>query len=362
MALITDGIGPAHQTEPIKALVANAKVIMSPRLDKRIAGYQKYTETDQWAFYTNTDGSYTAERPLDLPGISLSTDFVSDFFKVRTFLKDTGTEHYCPENTSQCWGIHREAKSWPDPKSKSVDFFLADKSIEVPDHWTIETISSSNAYHHVEASISWIRDVFPYWAPPPNLLVTPNTRMARCNAFYSRSVNEIVLLEATEGYCPNASYSSIVRHELGHAFVMTLNLSEYTSNDYWGFHEGVADALSALSLDASCSGLDFRGDDTGCYRDFSNVYQRFPVNSEDPHLRGMPLVGAFWELQVALKKRYGIAKGLKISKNLFLYTMAMNDTGYDYGIAQDLLLVDSKLYRGANSYLIVTIFKEKNLI
>jgi len=139
-------------------------------------------------------------------------------------------------------------------------------------------------------------------------------------------------------------------------------LDERTSQDYRGFHEGVADSFSILSLDTACSGLDFSGDGTGCFRDFENNHYRYPVDNEDPHIRGMPLAAAFWKLQVALKKRYGVEEGLSRSQNLFLRTMLINDSGYDLSIAQDLLFIDAELYRGENSYMIVTIFKELGLI
>jgi len=203
-AWITPGIGPIHQSDPIKSPVANAQVLVLSTENLKASAVDGNRDLNSDLF-TDADGSYAGSLPTGTLRALVSTDFVSQYFRARSFLPDTGTLWDCPDYTSQCWGIYREFELWPT--RGYVDFFLADNSIEYPKGWTENTIASSNAFHHVEASIRWVREVFPNWLPPSNLVVTANTRMARCNAFYSRSVHEITLLEATEGFCPNASYS-----------------------------------------------------------------------------------------------------------------------------------------------------------
>ncbi|PIR22405.1 MAG: hypothetical protein COV44_08325 [Deltaproteobacteria bacterium CG11_big_fil_rev_8_21_14_0_20_45_16] len=256
---------------------------------------------------------------------------------------------------------------WISREERKTNFLLGDDSINYPKQITEYSVASGNAYYHIESMIDWIQQAEPNWSPHLNLVATTNVGggFSFCNAYYRRNMGEMVFL-ASSPNCPNAAYSTIIRHEFGHAFLESLGFQEGEIEDFFGFHEGVADTVAALSFDTYCMGLDFDGDGAGCYRDYSNLpYERpyvWPAGMEyGPHQRGMPLAASFWELRMALGGKYFLEVGRTIAQNLFVTAIMQNKNGLTPQIGLDVERVDAEIYHGAHQNLIRKTFGARGL-
>ncbi len=365
-AWVTRNLRPSHQSLPILIPLDKARVDTLSSVGERIG-------------YTRSDGTYQTGVPSG--PVRVGSDLESPDFRVQTALDGSGTRVLPNCQSSPCPNIHREEVVWKfTPPLQQLaykqNFILADESMAYGQGVTEYTLASANAYVHTQQTIEWIRAVDPIWEPRrnqniPRLSVTTNINSTLCNAYYDSNLNQMLFIKSTNLFeeCPNTAYSTIIRHELGHAFVTTLRNLVPEPNDFPGFHEGVADTLSILSLDTHCAGLDFAGNGTGCFRDYSQNFYRWPVQNSSSHIRGMALAGAFWDLQVALKGMYNNnpQQGLEVSRNLFIKAMQRNDTGYDPGIGDDVLEADRELYPQVQRYsthadLIRSIFSARGLL
>jgi hypothetical protein len=119
-----------------------------------------------------------------------------------------------------------------------------------------------------------------------------------CNAFWDG--NGVNFFRAGDG-CPNtAQMPDVVYHEYGHG--INDKLYEQLGRSFGmingAVHEGMADVAAAMIMDDPRIGRGFFGPGT-ILRSLLNA-SRYPRDvSSDPHITGLILGGAFWDLRVA---------------------------------------------------------------
>lgn len=291
-----------------------------------------------------TTANYQGLWKLQVPFASgtLRSDYHSEELRIWSMLDGSGTEELCENGV--CYDVFRQYGDWDFHVGESrLSFLLGDMHEQGPTEYSA---AAGNAYVHTKASIEWIRSFLEQWDMEglPGLSALTNVSLFSCNAFYSPSLNRMLFM-ASQGDCSNTSYSTVNRHEFGHAYVTTLPLHDDPDQleDYAGFHEGMADTLSALSLDTPCIALDLSGENTGCLRDLEESDAIYPIDDPSPHVRGRPLSAAYWKLHQMLKAEYA-DDGLKYSKQLFLQASQLNTTGLSRKIGQDVLDANEILF------------------
>lgn len=120
-----------------------------------------------------------------------------------------------------------------------------------------------------------------------------------CNAFFS-PVNESVNFFRAGGGCPNtATLPDVVYHEYGHLATHEVyqHAGQLIGMTNAALHEGMADVLAAMIQDDPVGGKGFFGPGT-ILRSLDNT-RRYPedVNPADPHVTGLIIGGAFWDLR-----------------------------------------------------------------
>lgn len=151
-----------------------------------------------------------------------------------------------------------------------------------------------------------------------------------CNAFYNGSS---INFYRAGGGCPNTAYSSVVHHEYGHLIVDRGHPT--AAGDY---HEGMADATSALLADTPCLGEDFRGQGTGCLRNAINSVV-YPC-SGGVHLCGQVISGAFWLTLLELDATVGHATALFLTRSWYLNSILLRPAGISPEVTIDVLTLD----------------------
>lgn len=286
----------------------------------------------------------------------LFADLKSWFLEVHSIAQGSGTSIQC--NDSYCYESYLH-HSTVNPDSRDLQIILAEAESMASEEFFV---ASAETFFHTAQSLDWIRQAKPDWQPPSGLVALTNIDFLNlCNAFYSASTNQMIFL-TSQNDCANTAYSTVIRHEFGHAFVMTLPVDE-SSEDYYGFHEGVADALSILSLDTSCVGLDFFGSGSGCVRDVESTSVVWPVLHGSAHERGLVIPAAFWHLRNLLVDRYDLELGKSIVQHLFIDGMLRNNfKGLSQGIGGDVIAADLHLYGGMHTSEILLAFGSRNLL
>ena len=190
--------------------------------------------------------------------------------------------------------------------------------------------SQINALVHTDIVHDFVVDLDPNYPVIPGWRIPANVNIAStCNAFYDGSS---INFYRAGGGCPNTAYSSVIYHEYGHGIVDKGHPA--ATGDY---HEGMADATSALLLDDPCLGLDFSGLGTGCLRNAVNVVQ-YPCTGE-AHSCGRVISGAFWDTKVAFQRDFG-PQEIEVIRELWLASILLRPTRIDPGITVDVLTLD----------------------
>ncbi len=157
-----------------------------------------------------------------------------------------------------------------------------------------------DGYYHLNRVHDYVRALDPGltnldYVAPCNVNIA-----STCNAFYDPSDGSVNFYSAGGG-CPNtATIPDVVYHEYGHG----VNEHVYYMAGQPGgmfngaLHEGLADVLACMIEDDPNIGKGFFGPGT-ILRSADNT-QRWPQNaSGDPHLAGLIISGAFWDLRQA---------------------------------------------------------------
>lgn len=147
-----------------------------------------------------------------------------------------------------------------------------------------------NAMRFTSIIHSWVYGINPSY---PSLFRSfrANVNLAStCNAYYDGVSTNFY---RSGGGCPNTAYSTVVWHEYGHKLI-----DDAASSPSGDYHEGMADAVSAVLPDTSHLGEDFFGQGTGPLRDADNNLQ-YPCSGE-AHYCGQVVSGCVWHTRDAL--------------------------------------------------------------
>jgi hypothetical protein len=177
-------------------------------------------------------------------------------------------------------------------------------------HWedTNSHAAERDGYYHVNVAHAHYKTLDPAFTgndyPMPCQVNIPQV----CNAFWDGTG---INFYTAGGGCPNtATMPDVVYHEYGHGVNDNLYIQLGSSFGMINssLHEGFADILAAFIQDSPEAGKGFTGPGT-LLRTLDNT-NRWPEDSHpDPHVTGLILGGAFWDLRQEL----GLALAQRLS-------------------------------------------------
>ncbi len=210
--------------------------------------------------------------------------------------------------------------------------------VNVPWNHTNSDLAARDAFYNINRARAHIRTLDPLFTGLDYPLVAMVNAAGTCNAFYANG--SITFYGPGDG-CPNIAYlADIVFHEYGHALNQALYLQQGApfGLQNTACHEATADVFSAFLLDDPVIGQEWSGPGTSI-RTIDNA-RRWPEGDDpDPHLAGLILGGAFWDLRKAV--------GLDVARTLAHYCkyglpdyrgdngIAMNDFFFETVVADD---------------------------
>ena len=153
-----------------------------------------------------------------------------------------------------------------------------------------------------------------------------------CNAFWDGTG---VNFYAAGGGCPNtATMPDVVYHEYGHGVndKLYIQAGSPTGMDNGALHEGMADVLAAMIQDTPHMGKGFFGPGT-VLRELANTKHWPEDESSDPHMTGLIIGGAFWDLRVAA--------GLTLASRLSHFAKYGTPDDPDDGVAMNEFFVEA---------------------
>jgi Zn-dependent metalloprotease len=156
-----------------------------------------------------------------------------------------------------------------------------------------------DAYYHVLLAHAHYKALDPGFTANDYAMPCAVNIAQTCNAFWDGT--GINFFQAGNG-CPNtATMPDVVYHEYGHGLNDNLYLQAGAAFGMLNgaLHEGFADVAAAFIQDTPEMGKGFFGPGT-VLRDLDNANRWPDDDSGDPHLTGLILGGAFWDLREAI--------------------------------------------------------------
>ena len=169
--------------------------------------------------------------------------------------------------------------------------------------WSDENswVSERDAYYHGTVARDFVRaldqtsGMIPLDSPMRTEIENPT---GSCNAFWD---GVRMSFYAAGGGCPStARIADVVYHEYGHAVTQFLYWPSFGPSD---IHEGMSDYLAATMTDQPFIGRGFFGPGTSI-RDIETDLIWPDDRHADPHIQGLILAGAFWDLRKVLGREY----------------------------------------------------------
>lgn len=193
---------------------------------------------------------------------------------------------------------------------------------------TNSSFSQRDAYHHATIAYRWIRALDPGSALDTldlGLELRVDDSSGHCNAYWRGDY--FSFMQAGSGCPSTARIADVVYHEYAHAVTQFCFAPFLIPAD---LNEGLSDYFAATLTGRAEIGLNFRG--PGTFLREIDTDRIWPVDqSRDPHLQGLIVAGALWDLRATV--------GAEVADRLAHYAR--------YGAAQDmhaylldLLLVD----------------------
>ncbi len=198
--------------------------------------------------------------------------------------------------------------------------------------WVAAHDAERDAYYHVDRVHDYIKTLDPDLTGLDYAMPCAVNIDATCNAFWDGTG---VNFYRAGGGCPNtATMPDVVYHEYGHG----VNDKVYSEAGPVGgmlngaLHEGLADVLAAFVQDSPSAGKGFFGPGT-ILRSLDNS-ARWPQDaSRDPHLTGLIIAGAFWDLREAV--------GLPVAAALSHFAKYGRPDDADDGVAMSEYFVET---------------------
>lgn len=191
-----------------------------------------------------------------------------------------------------------------------------------------------DAYFHVNVVHDFVKGIDPGFVRLDYPIVTRVNINNTCNAFFQPADSSINFYLAGGG-CPNtATMPDVVYHEYGHA----VNDKQYqqagvlSGMNNGALHEGMADVLAGLLQDDPNVGKGFFGPGT-VLRNLDNT-KRWPQDAGGgPHMTGLILGGAFWDLRQSA--------GLQVARDLSHFARYGTPDDFDDGVAMSEYFVET---------------------
>ncbi|MEM7262288.1 MAG: hypothetical protein AAF488_09890 [Planctomycetota bacterium] len=189
-----------------------------------------------------------------------------------------------------------------------------------------------NGFVHTQVAHDFLKSIDPTFDvldfPIPCFV---NLSTVSCNAYYDEGAIHFAL---ADGDCVNTAYSTLVYHEYAHAVLDLAHGFEPGS-----YHEGMADAFSALLTNDPEIGIAFEAGET--LRDIDTTDRVYPDDASlGAHESGLILGGAFWDTKLALESSVGTAEALEITSKLWLHHMVFETGFISPLITIDVLTID----------------------
>lgn len=214
---------------------------------------------------------------------------------------------------------------------------LTGNVVSLNDERTEAVTAEANAFFWVNQLRTWIKSVNPSDSKPDFQALARVNATDTCNAFF---VGNAVEFRAAGGGCPNAAYSTIVLHEMGH----WMNEKYSSGNGPDGMGEGLADTFAMYATDQPVLGQDFFGAGT-IVRSGGNSAQYWGDGAAcqlgGVHACGEVLMGALWTVRHQLTIAHPLGVGQGIANGLFnAWLNAYDDTQIHSIIETHWLLLD----------------------
>ncbi len=213
-----------------------------------------------------------------------------------------------------------------------------------------------NAMIHTTLIHDFVKSVVPGFNGVDQQLLAFVNVNDNCNASYSFGTPGIMRFftsqPGSEPRCPNTAYAPVIYHEYGH-FIIHQALGFTAFGDY---HEGVADAIAALLVNDPCMAPGFFGQDQGCLRNVDEPDFVFPVGHPDPHISGLAVAGAFWDMRTELIQRLGDADGLAVARELMYNQILIGPGAIGPGVTIAVLTLDDDdddIFNGTPNYVAI---------
>ncbi|MEM7263140.1 MAG: dockerin type I repeat-containing protein, partial [Planctomycetota bacterium] len=215
--------------------------------------------------------------------------------------------------------------------------------IALPGTPTPEDLAEIHAFYHVNRVRDWFGSLAldppfefedPLFAPLPVRVNTPGSCSAGFDPNFDPGAGQVPhLFFAGSGACANASYSSVIHHEYGHAIVFEI-LGGFPAFD---LNEGLADALATLHNGGRTIARDFYGPGQPV-RDVEP--DRIHPVVGDVWTRGLVVGGSFFDLRTRLIHELGFEEGATLASTLFAKSLSFmpDQIGDTVGVA--VLLAD----------------------
>ncbi|TMQ73664.1 MAG: hypothetical protein E6K81_03560 [Candidatus Eisenbacteria bacterium] len=207
---------------------------------------------------------------------------------------------------------------------------LAPATVDID--WAAADDAERDGFYHVNRVHDYVKALDPGFTGLDYALPCVVDINATCNAYWDGSG---VNFYAEGGGCPNtATMPDVVYHEYGHGVNDQLYIQAGAPDGMTNgaLHEGTADVLAAFVEDSPEAGKGFFGPGT-ILRSLDNT-RRWPEDgSRDPHLTGLILGGAFWDLRQSV--------GLAVAARLSHYAKYGLPDDYDDGVAMNEFFIET---------------------
>ncbi len=186
---------------------------------------------------------------------------------------------------------------------------------------TEEVTAQANAFLQIGRFRDWVRSVDPEDATMDvQVLAYVNEDAPRIAWFEQGPQRWSIHFSRATATRPNAAYSTLVAHELGH---WANELYGVGNDEASGFGEGLADAWAMYVYDTPYVGMDFFGPGTWLREGGDGNQVQFcgddaPGCHGDPYVDGQVLSGALWKTREALAASLGDPAGDDLANALFL--------------------------------------------
>ncbi len=191
---------------------------------------------------------------------------------------------------------------------------------------TQEEVAQINGFVHTNIAHAFVKSLDPLNTALDFPIPCVTNSGTSCNAFY---LDGEIHFAVAASDCVNTCYSTIVYHEYGHAL-----LDQMYGFDPGAYHEGMADAFTALLIDDPNIGLEFESG--AVLRNVDTMDRTYPEHvTGESHDAGLIIGGAFWDTLVALDSELGHAAALELTRRLWLDHMM-----FQTGVITPLLTID----------------------